>query len=63
MDEDDECSRVRADLDSCNARHRWPRDWLLAIIALCVGIVVGASLVAATPARWRCDVRCGKRTS
>lgn len=48
----------RAELDSCRARERWPSDWALAVVALAIGVAIGAAAVLMLPERWKCTLRC-----
>ena len=54
----DDAAELRAELEACQARDRWPRDYVTPLIAALIGLTLGALLVLALPARLKCRLRC-----
>tara|TARA_Y100000748_G_scaffold28568_1_gene21250 strand:+ start:504 stop:698 length:195 start_codon:yes stop_codon:yes gene_type:complete len=50
--------RMRAELEACRARARWHTDWMLMVVALCLGVVLGAGAVLLLPQRYKCELKC-----
>ena len=48
---------------SDRARDRWPLDGALALLVLCVGMILGITLVLLLPSRLKCRMRCAGRAA
>lgn len=51
-------TRTRAELSACQSRGNWPTDWILCLIGVLGGIVIGMVAVMAFPVDWKCKLEC-----